>query len=486
MAKIFNMVTFRVLDRFKEVSNDSAFIKDFRNYITGDFFIKIVSLISIAVFTRILTVEDYGIFGVFNASIGLLMTILTLGFHTAVSRYFFEHQADFSSFLFISMVGSIFIATLLLFLIWQYKDISAQILNIPSQLITLFLPAIIIGIISSIFSQYYSSIRQSGFLIRVEVVKAYVSFLASLTIVLMIEKSYRGLIVGGLIVGGILSIYMLSKLWKLMLPSFNRKHLIYIASFSVPLIPYHASSLILQQFDRIMINTQLGNYESGLFNFAANVALLYLLFTAVVMRAFYSDYFNLMNEKNYKDLDNKVLKIFYIYIIVATFLIFFGNEIVLVLADKKFIKAISIIPILVSGYVFFSIFDIYGRNAIYAYRTVYASINILIPGVLNIILNNLLIQKFGYMGAAYATLISYMLMAMIAYFISVYIIKIHSFSLQRLIVPMCIFTFSVGMYYSLSALDISSSMFFIAKFFIFCLIVFLLIRSVIKVGHDVQ
>lgn len=472
--------------KLKNILSTSAFARDFRNYALGDILTKAISIISIAIFTRILSVEDYGIYSVYNTSIAFLVITLTLGFHTVVSRYYFEYQEDFASFVTISLVSSIVLVSCCLPMVYFFKDSLFSFLNLPRSLIVFVYPALIIAIITSIFSQVYSSERKSASLTIVELVKTYLTFFIALFFLWYVEKSYVSLIEGALLVGGVISIFMLYKLRYLFVKNFKMQHFIYIVLFSIPLIPYHLSSLLLQQVDKIMINAQLGNYESGLYSFAVNIGMLYLMFTALVLRAFAPDYFNLMNERQYNQLDKKILQILQIYIIVALSLIYFGKEVAFILADEKFAKATNIIPIIISGYVFFSIFEIYGRNSIYANKTIYSSMNVLIPGVINIGLNNVLIEKIGYMGAAYATLISYMLMAMIAYLISVYIIKIHSFSLRRLMSPMCFYIGSVGIYYVLSSLNISSSIFFLAKFFVFCLMVVLLIRGVLKVGQDVQ
>lgn len=456
----------------------SPFLKDFRNYLTGDIFTKLLSLVSIAVFTRILTVEDYGIFGVFNASLGLLMAIFTLGFHTAVSRYFFEDQNDINAFIYFSMLSSVLISSLFFGIGWYMKDSLAQLLNLPTELIIFFYPAIIIGIISSIFSQYYSSIRESAFLTKVEVFKAYFGFLISLGIVTLIEKSYIGLIFGSLLSGASVGLYMLYRMKSLMLPILQKKHFFYIASFSIPLIPYHASSLILQQFDRLMINAKLGNYESGLFNFAGNISMLYLIFTAVVLRAFAPDYFNLMNAKNYTSLDQKILKILNIYILIAIFLIFYGTEIAMVLADQKFYPALSIIPILIIGYLFFSVYEIYGRNAVYAHKTFYASLNVLLPGLLNIWLNTILIPKYGNIGAASATLVAYLTMAVLGFVISKYIIKIHTFSPAKLLKPLFLFIILITTFKSLSVITLHIELQFILKTLLFISIAIYIFKQI--------
>lgn len=467
---------------FKQKILNSPFLKDFRNYLTGDIFTKILSFVSIAIFTRILTVEDYGIYGVFNTSLGLLLATLTLGFHTAVSRYFFEDQNDLNAFLYVSMLSSILIVSVFFGIVWYKKDSLAELLNLPSELMIFFYPAIIVGIISSIFSQYYSSLRESAFLTKIELFKAYFAFLLSLGIVTLIETSYLGLVIGGILSGCFVAFYMLYRIKPLMQPLVKKKHLIYIATFSIPLIPYTTSSLILQQFDRVMINAQLGNFESGLFNFAGNISMLYLMFTALVLRAFAPDYFNLMNAKNYITLDKKVLKIFNTYVFIAILLIFYGSEIAFVLADKKFHSALSIIPVLIIGYVFFSIYEIYGRNAVYAHKTIYASINILLPGILNVCLNYLFIPKYGNLGASLATLISYMVMAFLGYFISKYIIKVHTFDPLKLLKPLFLLVICLGAFQVILLITSRLEIQFILKTLIILIIARYLFQQ-LKVNH---
>ena len=138
---------------------------------------------------------------------------------------------------------------------------------------------------------------------------------------------------------------------------------------------------------------------------------------------------------------------------VALSIILFGKEIISLFADDKFLKAVEILPVIIVGFVFFSIYEIYGRNSVYANKTFYASLTILIPGIINIFLNIIFIPRFGYMGSAYASLISYIIMAMLAYIISTRVIRLHSFPANKLIKPVLLFFLFYSIYYLLIYLN---------------------------------
>lgn len=89
----------------------------------------------------------------------------------------------------------------------------------------------------------------------------------------------------------------------------------------------------------------------------------------------------------------------------------FGADIIALLFDKKFIAAAPAVTILWSGMVFFSIatFNINALNSGGKQKTV--AYMVVTCVLINFILNVILIPKFDYIGAALATAITYLLMA---------------------------------------------------------------------------
>ena len=94
------------------------------------------------------------------------------------------------------------------------------------------------------------------------------------------------------------------------------------------------------------------------------------------------------------------------------------------MAEKSYHEAFIIIPIVVIGYFFFFLYSLYVGYAFYYKKTLLISIITIVSGLLNIGLNYLLIPKYGYMIAAYTTLITYIVLFLLHYINVKYNIKV--------------------------------------------------------------
>ena len=95
------------------------------------------------------------------------------------------------------------------------------------------------------------------------------------------------------------------------------------------------------------------------------------------------------------------------YMMVGVILV--GPEIVKILASKIYWEGIIIIPpVVLANFVIFA-YTLYVNIEHYHKKTIYITFNTIIAAGTNIILNFILIPKYGYIAAAYTTLISYLI-----------------------------------------------------------------------------
>jgi len=249
---------------------------------------------------------------------------------------------------------------------------------------------------------------------------------------LLKENRYLGRIWASLLVGLFFSIYYIKNINKYLKFNFKLEHIKYIANYSIPLIPCSLSGIILAQFDRIMINNIINTASAGLYSLGYNVGMLLLLVSNAIRTAFIPDFMKFLDNKEYDRLDALMEKTFSIVTIVALGLILFAREIIIILADVKFHEALKVVPVVIIGYVFHEMYFMYGMYPGYKKKTIYTSIVSLSAGSLNVILNAIFIPKYGYIAAAYTTLVSYFAMFIMAWIMSKYILK------QR-VSPLCLF-----------------------------------------------
>jgi len=284
--------------------------------------------------------------------------------------------------------------------------------------------ACLFAIIRSIYAQILVPQKKSKEFAIINVLNGYIGFaIAILFVYLLKENRYLGRIWATLLIGFIFSIYYIKEISKYLKFNFKIGHIKYIANYSIPLIPHALSSIILAQFDRIMINNIINTASAGLYSLAYNVGMLMLLFIYSITPALLPDFFKLVDNKEYNRLDVLFEKIFLIVTTVALGLILFAREIVIILADEKFHSALSVVPIVVIGYVFYGMYIVYGMYAGYKKKTIFTSIITLTGGISNIILNAIFLPKYGYIAAAYTTVVSYFIMFLLALLVDKVVLK---------------------------------------------------------------
>ena len=90
-------------------------------------------------------------------------------------------------------------------------------------------------------------------------------------------------------------------------------------------------------------------------------------------------------------------------------------ELLLIMGGKEYLETKYLIPPVMVGYVFQFVYSLYVNIEFYHKKQKNIAFGTMIACVINIILNYLLIPKFGYIAAAYTTLIGYISLYVIHY-----------------------------------------------------------------------
>ena len=441
-----------------------------KNYFIAHIATKAMGFISIPVFTRLFTRADYGLVAVFSSYVGIITVVLSLNSYASVGRYYYEEKSDFGEFLSstLSFLGIIILLTIPIYILF-YKQIGS-LMKLPGLLPVYLMFASLFAILTSIYRQIMVPQRKSKQVAKINILESYATFgVAVLLVYLLKENRYLGQIWATLLVGFVFSVYFTIVIAKYSKLSFKVEHIKYILSYSVPLIPYALSGIILAQFDRIMVNATIGAASAGLYSLAYNIGMLLSLVIYSTQTALMPDFFKFMNHKEYDRLDLLIKKVFSIVIISALGLILFAKEIMIILADKKFHSALSVIPIVIIGYVFYGMFTVYGRYIGYEKKTIYVSIVAITAGISNIILNAIFIPRYGYIAAAYTTVVSYFIMFLMAWVVAKNILKHQLTPLWVLWKPALIMFIFIGFIVLLNSFNLNMFLFIIIKLLVLAL-----------------
>ena len=254
-------------------------------------------------------------------------------------------------------------------------------------------------------------------------VNTFINLAVSIVLMLTLfsHKRYLARIFGSVIALAVVTVYALWSLWKKESPKFNSEYWKFGLKLSLPIIPHGLGQVILLSVDRIMIARIIGYVESGIYSFAYTIYSLIRVTSDSLLTVFEPWAYSKISEANFREVQKKATYLFYGICGISTAVILFSPELIFILGSKKYEDSVyCVIPVLLGG-IFAMAYTIPSVATYYYQKTKSIALGTAITSVLNICLNYILIPKFGYIAAAYTTLICY-----IIYFLYHYVLSLKS------------------------------------------------------------
>ena len=193
--------------------------------------------------------------------------------------------------------------------------------------------------------------------------------------------------------------------------------------FNLPLIPHYLSSTLLASSDKIMIQQLVGEASAGFYSLAYTYSGLALIIFGAVNNAYTPTAYDLIRKEDYKQLSKKTQPIIFIAVAFSILLMLMAPEGLFILGGEEYLVALDIVPVLILG-IFFSSFYFIFSNIEFVYERTKLVFPITLLGAgLNIILNYIFVPIYDYGAAAYTTLISYVIVALCHYLVTLLILK---------------------------------------------------------------
>ena len=391
--------------------------------------IKGLTFLTITVFSRLLSTSDYGRYNTFVAYEAILCIFISFAIHSSYknARYKYKLISEGASMGsdYYSYVSETIVMVLISLIAWFIIiNVSSPIASRLLNLDCLSLNLLIIysggaGLITCFNTDagleysYKKFLTVSGF-------NAVCNIGLSLLFVLMVFKNnrYLGYTLGTVIPIAMIGIYIVAYFFKRSKSSRDVSMLTWGLKYSLPIIPHGLSQVILNQFDRIMITWLVSSSATGIYSFAYNIYSI----VAVTFTSLDNVWTPWFYEKMHAEEYDKIKKYSSIYIgmmfIFCTDVILVSPEIIKILGGRNYWDAMYCsIPIVAGGFFSF-LYTIPASVEYYREKTTYIAFGTSVAAVVNILLNYIFIRSYGYVAAAYTTLITYLLFFMFHYYLS--------------------------------------------------------------------
>ncbi|HDR8072377.1 TPA: flippase [Bacillus cereus] len=393
-------------------------------YLTAQGVPAFISFVSISIFSRYVSPNEYGKFATFIVTIGIFNTVLFEWIRMGILKYYpIYKNTESNSEKFLATIVYIYkIEVLVCFtfsmLLILYNYFSLFELDIYVYAISGGILLCMQSIFLVVLTLFRANLKPLSFSC-LTVTKTVVILLVSL-LLLKYNPSYISLILGtvlGFFVSLIVCLIILPKSYikKIFRVKPDKEALFSMLKYGLPFTITFAMSYITNSIDRIMLYNMMGEKSVGLYSIPYDLGSQSVtIFMTVVNLAMYPI---IMKERaNTKGDLNKYLKMNINLLLVIGVPATIGISVLspnistVLLGDNYQISAIQILP-LVSVSAFINCLTVYYLNLPFqlSNKTTQQIYPTLLGAVTNIGLNMLLIPKLGIVGAVYASLIAYII-----------------------------------------------------------------------------
>lgn len=402
------------------------------SYFFGRLALLLAGLISLPIMTRLLPKEDYGLMSLVFLAITITTSLAALGFPQSTTRYFAEYArkgrdallAFCSTMTFggaaagLSATGLVFAGSQLLL---QTESFAPMAVHLRYAVILIF-----IRIVSSVFLQIFRGNQQTMLFNAFNVATRYITIGAIVMMLLYVRRDVSAVFLGTIYVEAAIMLVALAYLVRRRFLGRTKPDSTQIKRairFGMPLVFADVMVTLVASSDRFAIQYFLGPESVATYSVAYDISdYVAIMFASPLQLAILPIVYSLWSEEGEeatRQFLNKATNIALVIVIamIAGFAVV-GPDVVVTLASEKYTDSGMLVPYTACGVILGSIHFLLFTGLLLREKT--AVITVLNAGAaaMNLLLNILLVPMLGIIGAAYATILTYVLLNTITYVVS--------------------------------------------------------------------
>jgi O-antigen/teichoic acid export membrane protein len=416
------------------------FFTHFSLYFTSEVIVQMSGLISLPIFARIFSTDEYGQYNLILSVFVISETIASLGLRSSLMRFYMEYKMEnrgkefnlFSTLFMMIIMSSIILIIILSIgsmFISKHIGFAPTIVDIISFSASLILIRNIIGLMQN----HFRILDKPYLYAIVNIVTKYIPLGLILLLIIKYQWGIPGLYFGYLVGEGsiclvLLLIYRIKYGKKLYF--FSKEIIKESFKYGLPILGNNLSGNINSQCNRFIIAPMLGVSAVGLYSMGYNLCSYIQTFVIIPLHMTISPIcYNLWGEKGKEETAKFVSSYFRFFCLISLPIIFgltaIGKDFIKILATDKFQDSATIIPLIITGLLIsgghFPFFA-----GLYLLKNPIRILKIaLFVAIFNICLNLALIPLLGLIGAAITPLVSSILFVTLGYHYSSKILKIN-------------------------------------------------------------
>lgn len=369
---------------------------------------KGISIITMPIFTRLMSTEEYGEYNIFLTWYNILLLIVTLNIHTEIfNKGLIDNDTEKDIYTTNQVGLLIFLTVIFLLLYVFFHQWVNQILGLSSPLVVIMILEILGSAVVALWTARKRFDYEYKKIVAVTIGMAILTQGSGIVAVMLFKDKVSAKIYTNALIPIAISVIILIIFVKKS-KSLGRLYWWKSAVLSaLPLLPHYLSLVLLNQSDKLLINHFVGADKAAIYSVAHSAGLLMTIVNNSINGSFVPWAYGKMKYEKGNGIKSVSNSLFTLIMVVNVALIWVAPEAIRLLAAPQYSEAVyCLVPIAMSVYFYF-VYTLFVDMEIYYGANRYVAVASVVAAALNLIINYLLIPQYGYYIAGYATLFSY-------------------------------------------------------------------------------
>jgi O-antigen/teichoic acid export membrane protein len=385
----------------------------------------IVGFIMLPIYTRNLTPADYGILELISITTTLISLVVGVGIQAAVSRFYFDFEAapERRRVVSTAFLGYGSITALVVIALLPFSGLLAKLIlgsADKSILFTVALISLALDILLQIGFSFLRVEQKSVFVTSLTITRTIMALSLNIYFVIVAQKGVLGILLSTLYTSLLFTIILSFYTLRACGTRVNFSLLMKMVKFGLPLMPSDISAYLVHASDRFFLKTYSDMSMTGIYSLGNRIGTMANQFIT-------SPFLQIWGPRRYEnfgdpDTERIYARLFTYFIAINLFvglgISLVSKEVIRIMADEAFWSAYKVVPIVTLAYVIFSFNYHFNVGIIMKKATKYIAYVNISNGILNLILNFILIKRFNIWGAATTILICFIYKNSMMYYFS--------------------------------------------------------------------
>ncbi|MHC4942344.1 MAG: lipopolysaccharide biosynthesis protein [Planctomycetota bacterium] len=387
-------------------------------YGIGNILSKLVGFFLIPVYTRCLSPQDYGMIELLDLTLSFISMIVGMGLSSALLRFYFDTKDKeerntivSTALIFISSCAAIVVLLSVIFdheiSLLLFKNNGCE-LFFDMMIITFFFSGLIEIPLVLLRAQERSVVFSTVTLLRL-----ILALSLNIYFIVIARWGVLGFLVSNLTTSVILSLVLVVTTLSRSQIRFSMRHLKSMVIFGLPLVPSSLGMFWINFGDRFFLKHCYTDWEVGIYSLGYKFA---IMISFLIGQPFFLIWSARMYEVIEMKEGERIYARFCTYLATATVFAGLGLSLVIpsvmkIVPSAEYFQAHMVVPIIVLGYVIRELSDFFRGILFITKRTFYVGLTVTVTAGVSTLLYMVLIPAYSMIGAAFATLFTFLFMA---------------------------------------------------------------------------